>query len=91
MIQFATSRRLPHSVSVIALATAFASPAYAQAEPEQAPVATEVAQATEQEDPLANTGDAATLPAADSAAEEEGAIVVTGSRLRRDGGSTPIR
>jgi iron complex outermembrane receptor protein len=93
--------RLALSASVVALSTAFAAPAFAQA-PNQAqaagtPDCTKIADeaqrqactsAAAQTDPLANTGEAATTASgagsADSVQGGKGAIVVTGSRLRRD-------
>jgi len=90
--------RLSWSVSAIALGTAFATPAFAQAPaPAPAPDCSTIKDATQhqacvdaaaQADPLANTGEASTTAAgagsADSTQGGRGAIVVTGSRLRRD-------
>jgi iron complex outermembrane receptor protein len=102
MRRFPASLRLPQTVSVIALATAFAAPAYAQTSQPTAPQPEACAnikddaqkqacaQASEQVDPLANTGEAETLPTQGATASSEGTqanegnIVVTGSRLRRD-------
>ncbi|MCL6740183.1 TonB-dependent receptor [Sphingomonas sp. RB56-2] len=79
------SGRLAATASLFALAAAFA-PGAALAQDTPAP------EATEQADPNANSGDAATAaeqPAADSTQASEGTIVVTGSRLRRDERNSP--
>ena len=105
MRRFTASAALPATVSFIALATAFATPAYAQTgttQPAPAPAPEACANikdeaqkqacssASEQVDPLANQGELETSPTqggvanAETTPGERGAIVVTGSRLRRD-------
>ena len=93
-----TLARFSLSASVIAFGAAFAAPAYAQtpapapATPNCATIQDEAqrqacANAAEQVDPLANSGEASTTAggaSADSVQGGKGAIVVTGSRLRRD-------
>jgi iron complex outermembrane receptor protein len=101
MRKYQNVSRLALSASVVALSTAFAAPAFAQA-PNRAqaagtPDCTKIADEAQrqacssvatQADPLANTGDASTTASgagsADSVQGGKGAIVVTGSRLRRD-------
>ncbi|MFL6795760.1 MAG: TonB-dependent receptor domain-containing protein [Sphingomicrobium sp.] len=101
MRNFDSFSRFTVSVSAIALGAAFAAPAYAQTPP--APVVPPncaaiqneaqrqaCAQAAEQVDPLANSGEAATTASgagnADSTQSNRpsSGIVITGSRLRRD-------
>ena len=99
MRTFQNVSRLALSASVVALSTAFAAPAFAHGQtaaptvPDCTKIADEAqrqacAKAATQTDPLANTGDAATTASgagsADSVQGGKGAIVVTGSRLRRD-------
>jgi|GEM_PF-143441 len=91
--------RFSVSASVIAIGAAFASPAFAQTPPAPStPPNCQTIQdegqrqacvnAASQADPLANTGEASTTASgggsADSTQAGKGAIVVTGSRLRRD-------
>ncbi|MFL6842187.1 MAG: hypothetical protein ACJ8D2_07065, partial [Sphingomicrobium sp.] len=101
MRNFDSFSRFTVSVSAIALGAAFAAPAYAQTPP--APVVPPncaaiqneaqrqaCAQAAEQVDPLANSGESTTTAAgagnADSTQSNRpsSGIVITGSRLRRD-------
>ena len=99
MRNFDSFSRLTVSASVIALGAAFAAPAYGQTQPAPAPTPNcttiqDEAQrqacmnAAAQADPLANTGEVSTTASgagsADSTQAGGGAIVVTGSRLRRD-------
>ncbi len=90
--------RFSLSASVIALGAALGAPASAQTpapattQPDCSAIQDEAqrqacASAAEQVDPLANTGEAGTTTggaSADSTQGGQGAIVVTGSRLRRD-------
>jgi iron complex outermembrane recepter protein len=85
MRRFSTSARLPATVSLFAMATAFAVPAYAQAgqQPAPAPVPEACAnikdeaqkqacaQASEQVDPLANQGEVAESPTQGGTANAE--------------------
>ena len=98
MRNFDSFSRFTVSASVIAIGAAFATPALAQtATPTVAPADCSkiqdeaqrqaCGQATEQVDPLANTGEASQTSggaSADSTQGSKGAIVITGSRLRRD-------
>ena len=90
--------RFSLSASVIALGAALGAPAFAQTpappttQPDCSTIQDEAqrqacASAVEQVDPLANTGESSTTTggaSADATQGEKGAIVVTGSRLRRD-------
>ena len=99
MRNFDSFSRFSVSASVIAIGAAFASPAFAQTPPAPStPPNCQAIQdeaqrqacvnAASQADPLANTGEASTTASgagsADSTQAGKGAIVVTGSRLRRD-------
>lgn len=99
MRNFDSISRFSVSASVIAIGAAFAAPAYAQTPPGPstppncASIQDEAQRqacvdAAAQIDPLANTGEASTTASgagsADSTQGGRGAIVVTGSRLRRD-------
>jgi len=93
-----TLARFSLSASVIAFGAALGTPAYAQAptQPSATPNCSTIqdeaqrqacANAAEQTDPLANSGEASSTSggaSADSVQGGKGAIVVTGSRLRRD-------
>jgi outer membrane receptor protein involved in Fe transport len=88
MRRFPASLRLPQTVSVIALATAFAAPAYAQTEAQQDQAAQQdtavecstIADPAQRQRCVDTQGENA-LP--ESGAPAEGSIVVTGSRIKR--------
>jgi iron complex outermembrane receptor protein len=98
MRNFDSISRFSISTSVIAIGAAFATPAFAATQTGPSTPANcasiqdeaqrqACAQAAEQSDPLANTGEQSTTTggaSADSTQGSKGAIVITGSRLRRD-------